>query len=408
MSPSPTPSPTRQRRGVRARLALLAGAALSAATLAGPPAAAAGPVGLTPSAVTATQGQAFSAALATATTPGIDRSALSAVIDWGDGTTSPGVLAGPPDAWGVFGRHSYAASGVFRASVRLSGPEGATAVTTTEVTVRSGAAARWATVWADDFNGPDGQLPSSANWLFDIGTQYPGGPPQWGTGEIETMTDDPANVSTDGRGNLRITPIRGATGQWTSARIETRRSDFEPPAGGVLRMEGRIRLPDVSGPAAQGIWPAFWSLGAPFRGTLAWPRVGEIDILENVNGANQVWGTLHCGVAPGGPCNEFDGLSGTRPMGQPSLQSAFHTYAVEWDRSGTLEELRWYVDGIQYFSVRQDQLPAQTWQDAFSHGYFLILNVAIGGGWPGLPTAATASGVPMVVDYVAVYRRPAA
>ncbi|NHC14563.1 family 16 glycosylhydrolase [Motilibacter sp. E257] len=348
----------------------------------------------------------MSAALATAYAPGTQRADLSAVIDWGDGTTSPGFLAGPREAWGIFGTHSYATSGVFRATVRLSGPDGSSAVTTTAVTVRAASGPAFTTVWADDFNGPAGQLPSAENWIFDIGTQYPGGPPQWGTGEIETMTDDPANVSTDGQGNLRITPIRGAGGQWTSARIETRRSDFEPPAGGVLRFEGRIRLPDVTGPAAQGIWPAFWSLGAPFRGTLDWPRVGEIDILENVNGANQVWGTLHCGTAPGGPCNEFNGLSGTRPMGQPSLQSAFHTYALEWDRSSALEELRWYVDGIQYFSIRQDQLPAQTWQNAFSHGYFLILNVAIGGGWPGLPTAATASGIPMIVDYVAVYTRP--
>ena len=266
--------------------------------------------------------------------------------------------------------------------------------------------AGWDTVWQDDFDGGAGSLPSSNNWIFDIGNSYPGGAPNWGTGEIAYHTADPANVSLDGTGNLLITPRRDGAGNWTSARIETRRTDFQPAAGGVLRIESRMRLPAVSGAEAQGIWPAFWALGAPFRGVYTnWPAVGEIDIMENVNGLNTVVGTVHCGVAPGGPCNEFDGLGGSRSGLSPSLQAAFHTYAIEWDRSTSPQQLRWYVDGQQYYQVNENQVDATTWANATNHGYFVILNVAVGGNWPGLPTAQTAPGRPLVVDYVGVYSR---
>lgn len=264
----------------------------------------------------------------------------------------------------------------------------------------------WNTVWQDDFDGGAGSLPSSDNWIFDIGNNYPGGAWNWGTGEIAYHTSDPANVSLDGTGNLRITPRRDGAGNWTSARIETRRTDFQPAAGGTLRIEGRMRLPDVSGAEAQGIWPAFWALGAPFRGNYTnWPGVGEIDIMENVNGLNTVVGTVHCGVAPGGPCNEFNGIGNSRSGLNPSLQSAFHTFAVEWDRSTSPQQIRWYVDGQQYHQVTENQVDATTWANATNHGYFVILNVAVGGGWPGLPTAQTAPGRPLVVDYVGVYSR---
>jgi hypothetical protein len=82
----------------------------------------------------------------------------------------------------------------------------------------------WTQVWADDFTGAANTLPSSANWIIDTGTQYPGGPAQWGTGEIQTYTNSTTTLAHDGSGNLRITPVRGSNGQWTSARIETQRS----------------------------------------------------------------------------------------------------------------------------------------------------------------------------------------
>jgi beta-glucanase (GH16 family) len=262
----------------------------------------------------------------------------------------------------------------------------------------------WNLVWSDDFTGSSGSPVNGANWLYDLGTSYPGGAGNWGTGEIETMTNSTANVYQDGAGNLAIKPIRAANGSWTSGRIETQRTDFQPPSGGKLRIESRLQMPNVTGAAAQGYWPAFWALGAPFRGVYTnWPSVGEIDIMENVNGANTVWGTLHCGVSPGGPCNETSGIGGNRACPGSTCQSAFHTYAIEWDRSVSPQQIRWYVDGQQYHQVSENQVDATTWANATAHGFFVILNVAIGGGWPGSPTGSTASGVPMLVDYVAVY-----
>ncbi|GAA3607856.1 glycoside hydrolase family 16 protein [Kineosporia mesophila] len=264
----------------------------------------------------------------------------------------------------------------------------------------------FSTVWSDDFDGTKGTSPSSDNWLFDIGHSYPGGADGWGTGEIEEMTDSTANAGLDGNGNLNITPVRDASGHWTSSRIETQRTNFAAPEGGVVRFESRIQLPDVIGDEAQGIWPAFWSLGEDFRGTYNnWPGIGEVDVMENVNGQNTVYGTLHCGTAPGGVCNESTGRGGSRTGFSTRLQSGFHTYAVELDRSGETEELRWYVDGEQYHTVTEAEVGADVWEKATDHGFFLILNVAVGGGWPGSPTTATASGRPMTVDYVKVLQK---
>ncbi|HYQ64073.1 carbohydrate-binding protein [Actinophytocola sp.] len=270
----------------------------------------------------------------------------------------------------------------------------------------------WTQVWADDFTGNAGALPSSSNWIFDTGHSYPGGAGNWGTGEIQNYTTNTNNISLDGGGNLRITPLRDGSGNWTSGRIETQRTDFAPPSGGVLRIEGRIQMPNVTGNQALGYWPAFWALGAPYRGNYwNWPGIGELDVMENVNGINQVWGTLHCGVAPAGPCNEYNGLGAVRACPGSSCQSAFHTYRFEWDQSVSPNQLRWYVDGQQFHSVSQSQLPADTWSQMTSHGYFILLNVAIGGSFPDgvagrtTPTADTVSGRPMLVDYVAAWTR---
>jgi len=271
----------------------------------------------------------------------------------------------------------------------------------------------WSLVWSDDFTGAANTLPSSANWIINTGTSYPGGPPNWGTGEIQTYTNSTANVSHDGGGNLRITPIRNASGGWTSSRIETVRTDFKPPAGGVLAIEGRIQMPNVTGAAAAGYWPAFWALGSPYRGNYQnWPGIGEFDVMENVNGINSVWGVLHCGVAPGGPCNEFTGLGASRACPGSTCQSAFHTYRFEWDSGASPQQLRWYVDGQHYHTVTQSQVGATYWSQMTDHaGYFLLLNVAMGGAFPNAlagtttPTGATVSGRPMLVDYVAVWSR---
>nr|MDT0657835.1 carbohydrate-binding protein [Micromonospora sp. DSM 115978] len=290
-----------------------------------------------------------------------------------------------------------------------------TALAGANVTARAAVPSQpgWNLVWSDDFTGAANTLPSSSNWIIDTGTSYPGGPPNWGTGEIQTYTNRTANVSHDGGGNLRITPIRNASGQWTSSRIETVRSNFKPPSGGVLAIEGRIQMPNVTGAAASGYWPAFWALGSPYRGNYQnWPGIGEFDVMENVNGINSVWGVLHCGVAPGGPCDEFNGIGASRACPGSTCQSAFHTYRFEWDTSVSPQQLRWYVDGQQYHTVTQTRVGEPYWTQMTSHaGYFLLLNVAMGGAFPNgvagstTPTAATVSGRSMLVDYVAVWSR---
>ena len=263
----------------------------------------------------------------------------------------------------------------------------------------------WSLQWSDEFNG-SGAV-SGSNWLYDTGTGYGcstcGG---WGTGEVESMSTSTANVNQTG-GHLAITPIRSASGAWTSGRIETQRTDFQPPAGGAMAIEASIQQPNISGAAAAGYWPAFWALGAPFRGVYTnWPSVGELDILEDINGLSSVFGTLHCGTSPGGPCNETTGI-GSGQHACSGCQTAYHTYRIEFDKSVSPQQLRWYLDGVNYFTVNANQVDATTWANATNHGFFVIFDVAMGGGFPaafgGGPTGSTASGVPMNVDYVRVY-----
>jgi beta-glucanase (GH16 family) len=266
----------------------------------------------------------------------------------------------------------------------------------------------WTLAFSDDFTGAAGTGLNTSNWLYDLGTSYPGGAANWGTGEVETMTNSTANVFQDGSGHLVIKPIRDASGHWTSGRVETQRTDFAAPAGGKLRVEASIEQPNVSGAAAAGYWPAFWMLGAAARpvGATNWPSIGEIDIMEDINGRSSEFGTLHCGTSPGGECNETTGI-GSGEHACAGCQTGFHTYAMELDRSVSPEQIRWYLDGVQFFSINSNQVSATTWNNATHHGFFVILNVAMGGGFPaafgGGPTSSTQSGVPMLVDYVAAY-----
>jgi len=266
----------------------------------------------------------------------------------------------------------------------------------------SAKAASWNEIFDDEFNGPAGSGVNTNNWIYDTGQGI------WGTGEVEDMTSSTTNVSLDGQGHLMITPVRDANGNWTSGRIETVQDNFGAPAGGELEITASIQQPDVSGSAALGYWPAFWTLGTPYRTDHNWPSDGEIDIMEDVNGQSDVYGTLHCGTDPGGPCNEPNGI-GSGPYACPGCQTGFHTYTEIIDRSVSPEQIRWYLDGVNYFTVSANQVDPTTWANAVDHPFYVILDVAIGGGFPNgvagttTPTSATASGVPMLVDYVRVY-----
>ncbi|MEU6552220.1 glycoside hydrolase family 16 protein [Streptomyces sp. NPDC046915] len=299
-----------------------------------------------------------------------------------------------------------------RALVAVLGTLGLAAAAATATTLPASASAPtppsgWTQVFLDDFNGAAGTGVNTSTWQYDTGTSYPGGAANWGTGEVETMTSSSSNVALDGNGNLLITPRRDSAGNWTSGRIETTRTDFQPPAGGKLRVESRIQMPNVTGAAAKGYWPAFWMLGAPYRGNYQnWPSVGELDIMENVQGLNTDWATMHCGTNPGGPCNETSGIGGNTPCSGTTCQAGFHTYAMEWDRSTSPEEIRFYLDGVNFHTVKANQVDATTWANATNHGFFVILNVAMGGGFPaafgGGPDSGTEPGHPMAVDYVQV------
>jgi hypothetical protein len=268
--------------------------------------------------------------------------------------------------------------------------------------------AGWTTVFSDDFTGAANTAPSSANWIYDLGTSYAGGAANWGTGEVESNTNSTANVYLDGSGHLVIKPIKAANGTWTSGRIETARTDFAAPAGGQMEITASIEQPNPG--TGVGYWPAFWAMGAAARGVGAtnWPSIGELDTMEDVNALSEVSHTFHCGVDPGGPCNETTGI-GSGLLGCSGCQTGYHTYSVIVDRTNTsAEQLRFYTDGALQLTVNESQVGTSTWQAAVDHGFFAILNVAIGGAYPNAicgctsPSSATSSGAGMSVDYVQV------
>jgi beta-glucanase (GH16 family) len=290
-------------------------------------------------------------------------------------------------------------------------------VPTTLSTTASAGTARPATVpappagfnltWSDDFSGASGTGLNTGTWKYDTG---PGS--SFGTGEIETMTNSTSNVYQDGAGHLVLKALHSGTNPgsgWTSGRVETQAATFGAPAGGVVMMQSSIQQPNVTTANGAGYWPAFWMLGSTLRSGTPWPTSGEVDILEDINGRSSVFGTLHCGTNPGGPCNESSGIgSGERACG--GCQTGYHTYAVQIDRSVSPEQIRWYLDGNNYFTLSANRVDAATWQNAVDHPFFIIYDLAMGGGFPaafgGGPNAATVSGGQLNIDYVAVYNKP--
>ncbi|WP_136518188.1 glycoside hydrolase family 16 protein [Cellulomonas telluris] len=254
----------------------------------------------------------------------------------------------------------------------------ATGAIVAAVTAPPAAAAPGDVVWQQEFDGPAGAAPDSRVWNYDLGA---GG---WGNAELQEYTSSRANSALDGAGNLVITARREADGRYTSARLQTN-DKVEIRYG---RVEARIQIP-----RGQGIWPAFWMLGADFPQN-AWPNSGEIDVMENIGREpHLVHGTIHGPGYSGGA-----GLLGTyqHPQGW-SFADTFHTFAVDW-RPG---EITWSVDGNVYHRVTPASLGGRAW--VFDKPFFLILNVAVGGQWPGYPDATTQLPQQMKVDYVRVY-----
>ncbi len=238
--------------------------------------------------------------------------------------------------------------------------------------------------WQDEFNRPAGSPVDQSKWRFDTG----GG--QNGNNERQYYTDSTNNAVHDGQGNLVITARKENPNnyqcyygrcEYTSARLQTA-STFTQTYG---RFEARIKIP-----RGQGIWPAFWMLGNDL-GSAGWPNSGEIDIMENVGKEpNTVYGTIH---GPG--YSGAEGITGSRNIGRP-LADDFHTYRVDWEPNSIV----WYLDGAEYFRLDPSKLGGDRW--VFDHPFFMILNVAVGGNWPGYPDYSTQFPQQMLVDYVRV------
>ncbi len=238
--------------------------------------------------------------------------------------------------------------------------------------------AAWQLVWSDEFEGPAGQLPDPANWAFDIGTD-------WGNAQLEYDTDRPENVSLDGSGNLAITARRESYqgSAYTSGRIKTQ-GLFEQAFG---RFEARVQLP-----TGQGIWPAFWMLGNDID-SVGWPECGEIDIMEyRGQEPSVVIGTIH---GPGYSASA--GVTGRYTLEGSRFDVDFHVFAIEWREDG----IDWFVDGNLYHTVGRGD-PDGRW--VFDHPFFILLNVAVGGGFVGPPNESTIFPQTMLVDWVRVYQ----
>lgn len=258
--------------------------------------------------------------------------------------------------------------------------------------------ADWELVWSDEFDGQTGDSPDWSVWQAQIGDGAIGSVSGWGNSEFEYYTDDPANVSLDGNGNLVITAqdISGTeeaplcwygSCEYTSSRIITQDS-VEFTYG---RVEARLKLP-----YGQGIWPAFWMLGTDIN-EVSWPGSGEIDIMEFIGKTSTTaYATIHGPGYSGG-----DGIGSYYTIHSGEFSDDFHTFAVEWTPDG----LTWFIDGTQYFSVNRGEIPEGT-EWVFDKPFYLLLNLAVGGNWPGSPDETTIFPQEYVIDYVRVYGSP--
>ncbi len=251
----------------------------------------------------------------------------------------------------------------------------------------------WTLAWSDEFDGPAGAPPDPANWSYEIGDGTVNGIPGWGNSELQYYTDDPANSSTDGSGNLVITLDEADPSlqcyygpcEYASARLITHhKAEFA-----YGRIESRLRVPD----GGDGLWPAFWSLGTDITYN-PWPAAGEIDFMEYVSRLpNEIFGTIHGPGYNGG--NAFGDIY---DFGEP-VYNNYHTFTVEWEPN----LITWYVDGIQYHQAEPSDVPGP-W--VFEKPFYLLLNFAIGGNFGGPVDPANTYPQEYLVDYVRVYQGP--
>lgn len=246
----------------------------------------------------------------------------------------------------------------------------------------------WKLSWHDEFDQPDGSRPDRTKWTYDLGGNG------WGNQELESYTDRAENAHIE-KGNLVITArpehFAGSDGiarEYTSARLKTL-GLFSQKYG---RFEARIKIP-----AGQGMWPAFWMMGDDIE-HVDWPRCGEIDTMENVGKEpGIVHGSLHGSERGSLP---KDLMQSFALPAEQRFSDDFHLYAVEWQP----DAIRFYVDTSLYASFDPRGSDGGPW--VFDHPFFILLNLAVGGDWPGPPDASTQFPQSMLVDYVRVYTAP--
>lgn len=235
--------------------------------------------------------------------------------------------------------------------------------------------------WSDEFNGAAGAGPDASKWTVDAGTGQ--------NGEQQYYTPT-GNLNMDGQGHLVIEARKETAGgrDYTSGRMNTS-NKFMFTYG---RVEARVKVP-----TGQGYWPAFWMMGADFLTGRPWPYNGEVDIMEVLGkDTTTSYSTLH---APA--YNGAGGYGGSYklPDGAP-LSNDFHTWAAEWDASG----IRYFLDNRLVFTADKATVESTRGPWIYDHDFYMILNLAVGGDWPGPVDASTPFPAKMLVDYVRVYR----
>ncbi|KAJ4245202.1 hypothetical protein NW762_014072 [Fusarium torreyae] len=256
-------------------------------------------------------------------------------------------------------------------------------------------------VWQDNFAGSAGTLPDTSRWNIIEGYLNV-------NAELEVYTSSTRNVQRSGGNTLQLVPWRDSSAAqgWTSGRVESKYV-LTPQAGKVTRAEAALRFGDCPTANKQGVWPAFWMLGNILRNGGSWPACGELDVMETVNGQLTGYGTAHCHVYPGGICNEGTGIGGT--VGIPD--QSWHTWRIDINRAASnwrQETITWYLDGRQFHQISGARINDEGVWNTLSHSpLYFILNVAIGGTWPGYPNGNTCDGYGSMLEvgYVAHYSK---
>ena len=321
----------------------------------------------------------------------------SAGVTASAGANNAGANNGAAGATGISGSAGASGAGASGAGASSAGASGAGASSAGASSAgassagAAGSLAGWTLTWSDEFNGADGSAADPSKWVHDVGGDG------WGNQELEYYTDGTQNALVQG-GNLLITATtEGAAAHtcsypangpctYTSARLKTQ-GKFSQQYG---RFEARVQMPE-----GDGIWPAFWALGADIA-SVSWPSCGEIDIMENIGKEPSInHGSLHLPAA--GSTNDSQ-LTGQYTLpGNAKLGDAFHTYAVEWSAAA----IKFYVDDQLYETQSPTTASGRTWE--FDKPFFIILNVAVGGQFPGPPTSSSSFPQTMKVDWVRVY-----